>query len=178
MILRALLLLLCTLPAQAASVQLFFSPPAAPQGPEDCARVAPLRRELPPGTTAVATASLRLLFAGPSEAERAAGWRSPFSAATAGWLQRLVIRQGTAYVDLSDLRQELSGATSGCGAAELRAQMDRTLLQFKSVRRVRYAIDGDPRAFHEWLGEDCGAANGHCDPRPFAPLRQAPRKGP
>jgi spore germination protein GerM len=159
-------LLLFTLPVQAASVQVYFSPALAPQTPADCARVQPVRRELS-STPAVATAALHLLFAGPSDAERAAGLRSPFSPATAGLLKRLVIRRGTAYVDLHDLRSQLGSATSSCGALELRTQIDRTLRQFPTVQRVRLAVDGDPRALHEWLGEPCDATNAHCDPRPF-----------
>jgi spore germination protein GerM len=167
-----LVLLFCTLPAQAASVQVFFSPALAPQTPADCARVQPVRRDLP-STPAVATATLHLLFAGPSEDERAAGLRSPFSPATAGLLKRLVIRRGTAYVDLHDLRSQLGGATSSCGALELRTQIERTLRQFPTVQRVRLAVDGDPRALHEWLGESCDATNAHCDPRPFRPAPAA-----
>ncbi len=169
-----LVLLLCTLPAQAASVQVFFSPALVPQTTADCARVQAVRRELS-STPAPATAALRLLFAGPSEEERAAGLRSPFSPATAGLLKRLAIRRGTAYVDLHDLRSELSGASASCGALELRAQIERTLRQFPSVQRVRLAIDGDPRALHDWLGEPCDATNAHCDPRPF---RTAPAAAP
>ncbi len=165
-----LVLLVFVLPAQAGSVNVYFSPALAPQTPADCARVQPVRRDLP-STRAVATASLQQLFAGPSADERAAGLRSPFSAATAGLLKRLVIRRGTAYVDLHDLRSQLGGATSSCGALELRSQIERTLLQFPTVQKVRLAIDGDPRALHEWLGEPCDASNAHCDPRPF---RSAP----
>ena len=47
------------------------------------------------------------LFAGPTALERAAGDRSPFSAATAGLLKRMLITDGTAYVDLHDLRAQL-----------------------------------------------------------------------
>lgn len=162
------LLLLCALPARAADVQLYFSPALAPQTPADCARVQAVRREMP-ATKAPATATLRLLFAGPTETERASGLRSHFSAGTAGLLKRLVIRQGTAYVDLHDLRSALGGASSSCGALELRAQIEQTLRQFPSVQRVRLAINGDPRVLHDWLGEPCDAVSAHCDPRPFKP---------
>ena len=132
--------------------------------------VFPVIRTLP-RTVAVATAALRGLFAGPTPDERQAAYSSLFSSATAGLLKRVRIASGTAYVDLHDPRDLLSGATSSCGAAQLRTQLDRTLRQFPSVERVRYAIDEDPRAFYEWLNEPCAAANDHCDPRPFHPHR-------
>jgi spore germination protein GerM len=133
---------------------------------DDCAIVFALPRQVP-RTEGVAAAALRQLFAGPTEAERAQGYRSPFSAATAGLLKRLRIEHGTAYVDLNDLRAQLAGASSSCGAAEFGMQVERTLRQFPTVRRVILAIDGDPRRFYEWIGQDCDLRNDHCDAAPF-----------
>jgi len=132
----------------------------------DCAIVFPLQRQVP-RTEAVATAALNQLFAGPSETERAQGYRSPFSAATSGLLKRIRIEQGTAYVDLHDQRAQLGGATSSCGAAEFQTQVERTLRQFPTVRRVILAIDGDPRRFYGWMGQDCDLTNDQCDAAPF-----------
>lgn len=120
---------------------------------DDCGLVFPVQRVLPV-TVAVATAALTQLFAGPSEAEQAAGYRSPFSATTAGLLRGLRIVDGTAHVDLHDPRELLPGASSSCGAAEFQAQIEQTLTQFGSVRRVVIAIDGDPRTFYDWMGGD------------------------
>ncbi len=106
-------------------------------------------------------------MAGPSDGERAAGYRSPFSAATAGLLKRMRIEHGTAYVDLHDPRALLAGATSSCGAAEFQMQVERTLRQFPTVRRVILAIDGEPRAFYAWMGQDCDSSNDHCNAVPF-----------
>ena len=139
-------------------------------GVSDCATVFALPRELP-RTAAVATAALRQLFAGPTEAERAAGYRSPFSAATADLLKRVHIEHGTAYVDLNDPRERLPGVTSSCGAAEFHTQIERTLRQFATVRRIVLAIDGEPRRFYEWMGQDCDLTNDRCDAAPF----RAPR---
>lgn len=132
----------------------------------DCAIVFAVPRQVP-RTEAVATAALQQLFAGPTEAERVAGYRSPFSAASAGMLKRVRIDHGTAYVDLHDLRTRLGGATSSCGAAEFRMQVERTLRQFPTVRRVILAIDGEPRTFYEWMGESCDLSNDRCDAAPF-----------
>ncbi len=132
----------------------------------DCAIVFALPRQVPK-TEGVAAAALRQLLAGPSDGERAAGYRSPFSAATAGLLKRMRIEHGTAYVDLHDPRALLAGATSSCGAAEFQMQVERTLRQFPTVRRVILAIDGEPRAFYAWMGQDCDSSNDHCDAVPF-----------
>lgn len=146
----------------------YFSNPRLAADPADCSAVVALDRQVP-RTGAVATAALQHLFAGPTAAEKAMGYRSPFSDATAGLLKSVRVLGGTAYVDLHDLRGELAGATSSCGAAELQSQVQRTLRQFPSVKRVIFAIEGQPRSFYEWMNEECGPANDRCNARPFTP---------
>lgn len=153
---------------QATVLRVYFNNERLAAAPDDCATVFALRREVPK-TEAVAAAALRQLFAGPTEAERAAGYRSPFSTSTAGLLKRVFIEHGTAYVDLHDPRALLPGVTSSCGAAEFGTQIERTLRRFPTVRRVILAIDGDPRSFYDWMGQDCDLRNDHCD---AAPLRR------
>lgn len=153
---------------QATVLRVYFNHQRLAAVADDCAIVFERMRKVPK-TEAVAAAALRQLFAGPTEAERAAGYRSPFSAATAGLLKRVFIEHGTAYVDLHDPRALLPGATSSCGAAEFGTQIERTLRQFPTVRRVILAIDGDPRSFYDWMGQDCDLRNDHCD---AAPLRR------
>lgn len=144
----------------------YFSNDRLARDPADCSAVFPVPRTVPK-TSGVATAALHQLFAGPTPQEREAGYRSFFSAATAGLLQGVRVRNGTAYVNLHDLRDTLSGATSSCGAAEFQSQVERTLRQFPTVRRVIYAIEGEPRTFYEWMNEACGPANDDCDAGPF-----------
>lgn len=153
--------------AAAAQVRVYFSRLAADGRPAaECGNVQPVQRERP-STLAVATATLRLLFAGVTPEEHTAGWRSPFSADSADLLKSLRIAGGTAYVDLFDRREVLSAASSSCGAAELHAAIDGTLRQFPSVRRVIVAIDGEPRAYYDWVGLACDASNDHCSARGF-----------
>jgi len=147
-------------------VQVYFNNDKLATQADDCATVFAVARPLPK-TAGVATAALNQLFAGPTEAERAAGYRSPFSVATAGLLRGVHVEHGTAYVNLNDPRTLLAGATSSCGAAEFRTQLERTLRQFPTVRRVIFAIDGEPRAFYEWMGEDCDLGNDRCDAAPY-----------
>lgn len=156
--------------ASAMTLRVYFNNAQRAGSDADCATVFELLRQAPK-TEGVAAAALRQLFAGPTEAERAAGYRSPFSAATAGLLKRIHIEHGTAYVDLHDLRSELAGATSSCGAAEFHTQVERTLRQYPTVRRVILAIDGEPRRFYEWMGQDCDLRNDHCDAAPFRSAR-------
>lgn len=145
----------------------FFNRVAAEGQPAaECDSVRAVARSLP-RTPAVASAALRALFAGPSDAERAAGWRSPFSARTADLLHGVRLVQGTAYVDLALHPGLMAAASSSCGAAELLVAIERTLRQFPSVRRVIVAIDGEPRRFYDAIGLRCDASNDHCDPRPF-----------
>jgi spore germination protein GerM len=155
-----------TAAADTTTLRVYFNNAQRAGTDDDCAIVFERTRRVP-GTSAVATAALRQLFAGPTEAERAAGDRSPFSAATAGLLKRVRIEQGTAYVDLNDLRAHLPGVTSSCGAAEFGQQIERTLRQFPTVRRVILAIDGDPRRYADWMGQDCDLRNDLCDAAPF-----------
>lgn len=113
-------------------------------------------------------------ISGPSPSEREAGYRSIFSLTTSNLLKELRIRGATAYVDLIDFRQTLPGASSSCGSAEFQSQISHTLHQFPKVKRVIYAINGDPRTFYAWMGEPCDKTNGYCDPRPFgSPRKQA-----
>lgn len=144
----------------------YFSNDRLATDPTDCAAVFPVERTVPK-TTGVATVALRELFAGPMLSEREAGYRSFFSAATAGLLKGIRVQGNTAYVNLNDLRTMLSGATSSCGAAEFQSQVSHTLLQFPTIKRVIYAIDGEPRTFYEWMNESCGTANDNCDVHPF-----------
>lgn len=157
-------------PAPTLRLQVWFSNDRLNPNPMDCKAVFPVEREVPK-TLAVADASLRALFAGPTPAEAAAGYRSVFSAESAGLLKRVQIQGGTAYVDMHDPGQQLSGATASCGAAEFQAQVSRTLQQFPSIGRVVYAFDGQPRAFYSWMNESCGPANDDCDARPFGGAR-------
>ena len=147
-------------------LQLWFNNDRLNPDAMDCRAVFPVERRVPM-TQGVAAATLRALFAGPTPAEAATGYRSLFSPASAGLLKSVRIRNGAAYVDMHDLSQGLSGATSSCGAAEFQAQVLRSLQSYPSIERVIYAFEGKPRSFYEWMNESCGSANNYCDPRPF-----------
>ena len=152
--------------AGSLSLQLWFSNDRLNPDTMDCRAVFPVVRQVA-RTRGVAAATLRALFAGPTPEEAAAGYRSVFSMASSNLLRGVHIGNGTAYVDMNDLSQVLSGATSSCGASEFQTQVSRSLKRFPNIKRVIYAFEGKPRSFYEWMNESCGPANDGCDPRPF-----------
>jgi spore germination protein GerM len=106
-------------------------------------------------TPAVLRASLEQLLAGPTGAERAAGFTSWFSEDTAGLLASVVLGDdGTVVVDLGDLRAVIPNASSSAGSRMLLAELDATVFQFSAVQRVRYLLEGDCDAWGEWLQRD------------------------
>lgn len=122
----------------------------APRGANPtCARVWPLRRTVI--GPAVLGGAMRALLAGPTRAERARGYGGWFSAATAGHLRRARITGGVAYVDFRSFAREVPNASSSCGSALLLAQLNRTALQFPTVKRAVYSFDGSADAFYGWL---------------------------
>jgi hypothetical protein len=117
--------------------------------------VTPVSRQVP-RTSGVLRAALEQLLAGPTDAERAQGLRSFFSEETAGMLIDVTIGpDGTAVVDLGDLRPVIPNASSSAGSGQLLAQLEATVFQFATVSAVEYRIDGSCEAFWEWLQRSC-----------------------
>ena len=113
---------------------------------------------------------LTQLFAGPTAEEVSQGFSSFFSAETAGLLRKLRIHEGneqTAYIDLHDMRYSLSGANSSCGSLSFFAQLEHTMRATVGVSQIRYAFEGNPEMFYNWMQIGCGAAEKLCDPEPF-----------
>ena len=116
----------------------------------DPATVVAVRRTVPK-TAKVATASVKQLLAGPTAAERKAGYWSHFSAATAGMLRSVRISGGVAHADFRDFRAVIPQASSSTGSTVLLAELDATLKQFSTVRSTMYSFNGDVGSFYEWL---------------------------
>jgi spore germination protein GerM len=156
--------------AQAASVKVFLVNPKLHPNNDNCDKVAATTRTIP-STSAVATAALEELFRGATAAEKSAGYESLFSADTAGVLKKVNIKSGVAYVNLrADATTKLASATSSCGRATFIAQVESTVKQFKSVKKVYYAIEDSPKAFFEWMEFDvsvCRKAIHRCSSLPF-----------
>ncbi|HUQ30985.1 MAG TPA: GerMN domain-containing protein [Pyrinomonadaceae bacterium] len=170
----ALLLILFTVPAafgqssQTTSVKVFFAnEQKTEQGKECDGLVYPVTRQVKK-TSSVARAALEQLLAGPTESEKAQGYRSFFSDETKSMLLGVKIKKGTAYVNFKDTRNKLGNATASCGSTDFLAQLEKTVLQFPGIKRVFFAVEGDPREFYEWLQEDgCPQGLKNCDKTNF-----------
>lgn len=83
-------------------------------------------------------AALEHLLAGPSADEAERGHLSSLPAGVT--IQRLVVRDGTAEVDLSPELE--AGVAGSCRVRAIRSQLENTLLQFPAVDSVVLSIDG------------------------------------
>lgn len=147
------------------TVELFFS--NVERDPDAiCDRVFAVERTVPAEIPAV-EAALRALLAGPTSEERARGYSSFFSSATAGAVRAVRSSGDTVYLDLRDSREALAGANSSCGSAALLAQLERTAAANGGYSRVIVAFEGDPEPFYEWLQIGCIPENRFCDAAPF-----------
>jgi Sporulation and spore germination len=133
-------------PAAVMTVNVYFH-----MGPTiDPAQVTVVTRTIP-RTSAVATAALNQLLAGPTAAERSAGYSSFFSDQTANMLRSVRVTSRVAYADFGDFSGIIPNASSSYGSAALLAELDATLKQFGTVRSTVYSFDGDVDAFYAWL---------------------------
>lgn len=134
--------------AQAVTVTVFFS-----SGDSVVAVSRP--RPASAGANELA-AALRLLLRGPTEAERAAGLHSWFSAETAGALRSAAVDDdGHAVVDFENLRDLIPNASTSAGSAMLLRELNATVFAVPSVASVEYRIEGSCDRFWEWLQYGC-----------------------
>jgi spore germination protein GerM len=137
-------------PARSGSDQAFvkiFATHGAP-GPR-CTQVYPLMRAV--AKPRVLAGAMRALVAGPTAAERARGYGGWFSHKTAGSVRNVRLSRGVARIDFRDFSRLIPNASSSCGSALLLAQLDRTALQFPTVKSAIYSFNGNRGAFYEWL---------------------------
>lgn len=111
--------------------------------------------------------SLGYLFRGPMSFEIEKGINSVFNSGTSGILKYVKVENQIAYVNLVDIRQQLSGVSSSCGSQQFMTQIDQTLMQYPEIDKVIYAIEGNPEIFYEWVQLGCSEDNNDCDPVPF-----------
>ena len=131
--------------AKVMMVKIYFN-----DDPDDPTHVAQVERTVP-WSPRVATAAVGQLLAGPTAAERNAGYYSWFSSATAGMLRSVRVTNGVAYVDFQDFSRIIPNASTSHGCAELMAELDTTLKQYPTVKSTVYSFNGDVDAFYLWL---------------------------
>jgi spore germination protein GerM len=118
---------------------------------EDCAKVRAVTRTIPK-TKSVAKAALEELFKGPTEKEKKDGLSSVFFEDTKSILLGIKIKKGAAYVNLDGLViEKLGSATTSCGGAGYDASVEKTLKQFPTIKKIFFAIDGDPAIYYNWM---------------------------
>lgn len=89
-------------------------------------------------TPAVARAALEQLLAGPTLAEKQAGFFTSINAGVK--LKSLSIEEGTAFADFDE---QLGASVGGsCRVVSIRSQIEETLRQFPSVKKVVISIEG------------------------------------
>ena len=104
-------------------------------------------------TGPVAKVALEQLFAGPTSEEKANGFYSDFSEATKSLLISVNVKNGNAYVNLRDLTatSSIGNFTTSCGGSNFFGQVESTLKQFTTIKKVFFAIEGDPSLFYDWM---------------------------
>lgn len=63
------------------------------------------------------------------------------------------VKNRAAYVNLSDptLTPVTGNFTTSCGGSNFFGQIENTLKQFPSIKKVFFAIKGDPSLFYDWM---------------------------
>jgi hypothetical protein len=120
-------------------MSVYFTNSVKNPGASDCSRVYPVSRRVA-GTSAVARAALDQLLRGPTADEARQGYGTEIPRGTT--LRDVRIEGGTATADFS---AELNRAAGSCSVTAARAQIERTLRQFSSVKSVVIAVNGDSR---------------------------------
>ena len=150
-------------------IKVYFSSEKDNEGMIDCQKTASVTRTIPK-TTAVATAAIEQLFAGPTEEEMLDGLVKFNSqdADMSDFIKRVFVKGDTAYIDWVDFRtyEKPFFYNSSAGSCNVIPPLEDTLLQFSGIEKVIYAFDGDPAAYYEWSQIGC-EPNSYCDPTPF-----------
>ncbi len=161
LILLAFAGVICGQTNKTMTIKIFFHPDKLDPEVLNCQKVAPVTRTVSK-TAAVATAALEELFKGPTaaEAKEYSGFGPP---ETNGILKSVKVKNGGAYVNFTRrLLEQMGNATSSCGGGFF-SMIEATLKQFRTIKRVYYAVEGNTNEFYEWVqvGE-CPHGKKHC----------------
>lgn len=132
------------------TIKLYFLNEKTNPNLEDCTDVQPLTRTIPK-TKAVARAALEELFKGVSPEEAKQGFVSFTPEETKGILKSIKIKNKAAYVNFNKVVYEQMGnATTSCGGGFF-SSIEKTLFQFPTIKKVFYAVEGNPADFYDWV---------------------------
>lgn len=137
--------------AQTTEVKIYLENSRLDNNSQDCGKVFPVTRKVLK-TKAVARAALEELFKGVTAEEKAKEYHSIFSEESKSILIRLNIKKGAAYINFREsIKEAANGASSSCGSETFYAQVEETLKQFPTVKKIFYAIEGKPEDFYDWM---------------------------
>ena len=154
--------------SQTTSVKIYFSNEKLNPETIDCGKVFPVTRKIP-RTKAVARAALEELFKGVTKAEAADGYWSFFSDETKSILISVKVKKKAAYVNFKhEVIEKLGNATTSCGGSAFDAQIEKTLKQFLAIKKIFFAIEGNPEDYYEWMQEmECPKELKNCSGKDF-----------
>lgn len=152
--------------AQTTTIKVYFSNEKLNPNIDDCNKVFPVTRKIPK-TPAIAKAALDELFKGTTKDEEAKGYGSIPQAESNGILKSINVKNGAAYVNFNKVVMEQMGnATTSCGGGQYFGMIERTLTQFRTIKKVYYAVEGNTNDFYEWVqvgecpyGRHCAKSN-------------------
>ncbi|MEP6703186.1 MAG: GerMN domain-containing protein [Acidobacteriota bacterium] len=135
--------------AQTMTIKVYFHSDKIDPEWNDCKKVYPVARIIPE-TPGVATAALQAFLKGPTQTEEKefSGFSAP---ETNGILKSVKVKNGGAYVNLTkSVYEQMGNATTSCGGGFF-SGVDATLMQFPTIKKVYYAIEGNTNDFYEWV---------------------------
>lgn len=119
------------------AIKVFFPNEKKTPGMPDCSKVFSVDRIIPK-TSEVARAALEEMLKGPAEDEKIDGFLTTINPGVK--IQKLTIADGTAKVDFDKRLEEAVGGS--CRVSAIRSQIEETLKQFPTVKKVIISIDG------------------------------------
>jgi len=149
------------------TIKVYFSNEKLNPNIDDCNKVYPVRRKIPK-TKAIAKAALEEMFKGVTKEEEAKGYGGIPTAESNGVLKSINVKNGAAYVNFTNrVLEQMGTATTSCGGGQYFGMIEKTLTQFRTIKKVYYAVEGNADAFYEWVQVGECPYRRHCSKRNF-----------
>ena len=148
------------------TVNVFFHNEIQNPNQEDCRKVFPTARTIP-RTKTPARAALDEYLKGTTVEERTKEFWSFPAEDTKDIILGLNVKNGVAYVNFKKIVfKKLGNTTTSCGGG-FYPGIEATLKQFKTIREVVFAVEGNSNDFYEWVQVGECPHGKHCDKRNF-----------
>ncbi len=132
------------------TIKLYFLNEITNPNLQDCQKVEPVSRTIPK-TKATAQAALEELFKGITPEEAKNGFVSFTPEETKGILKSIKIKNKAAYINFNkNVYEQMGTATTSCGGGFF-SSIEKTLLEFPTIKKVFYAVEGNPADFYDWV---------------------------